>query len=211
MSQLIVQPGIGGPNNSINNGNPSSNGATNTVDLIGTKVAKTHTYYRELLRFDVSAIRSNCVVKAATLTLATDGFGIHAGTGYTFNVYRVTQPWTANGATWNSYDGSTSWTTPGGDYDLSLSDSCTPADAASNLVFANMASLVADAAANRSGLLSLIVIGPESSSGGANVADMITCRNDDQANRPKLVIDLTIPPMAAMAGGMHEPVGNLRG
>ncbi len=200
MSRLILQPGGSGISCSINSGIPGANSSTLVADVIGTKVAKTHFFCRELLQFDVSPIHAHATIGDATLTLFSDSMGSHAGSGYTFNAYRTTNPWTETGATWNTYDGTNNWSTAGGDYDLSNSDACTPADPTANLVFGNLAQLVADAIANRGGLLSLIVIGPESTSGGANNHEASTCRATSSAVRPQLIVNYSTPPLRRLPG-----------
>jgi len=75
---------------------------------------------RTLLQFDLSTIPPGAEVASATLKLyyATNshGFTGESPGGRIYWAYRVTQPWTESGITWNKYDGTTSWTTAGGDY-----------------------------------------------------------------------------------------------
>jgi len=69
---------------------------------------------RGLIRFDLSPIPSGATIDSATLHLfLSENIG---GTDKTQNVHRVTASWTESGATWNSRDTGTPWTTPGGDY-----------------------------------------------------------------------------------------------
>jgi hypothetical protein len=72
--------------------------------------------YRTLLHYDLSNLPSTATIIAASLILTRfDG----QGTGIAAKIYRLTQTnWTEAGCTWNKYDGTTDWTTPGGDYDL---------------------------------------------------------------------------------------------
>lgn len=76
---------------------------------------------RTLIQFDLSSIPAGAEVTSATLKLyyATYSSSVVEGEspgGRIYWAYRVTQPWTENGITWNKYDGTNSWTTPGGEY-----------------------------------------------------------------------------------------------
>src|SRR5205085_472421 len=64
---------------------------------------------RGLLRFDTSAIPRDALVTEAKV-----GLDFAAGTATTVEAHGATKPWT-NAATWNSYDGTNPWTSPGGD------------------------------------------------------------------------------------------------
>lgn len=73
-----------------------------------------------LLNFDVADnLPSHVQVLEAfaSMTLSSES----TATAEEVGVYQATEPWT-NFATWNSYDGNTSWTTPGGDYDTTIGD-----------------------------------------------------------------------------------------
>lgn len=67
-----------------------------------------------LLQFDVSALAGKTIT-SATLTLTHDSAIYHTGQplGTQADLYAAAQPWNT-GATWNTTDGSTPWTTPGG-------------------------------------------------------------------------------------------------
>jgi RHS repeat-associated protein len=78
--------------------------------------------HRSLVQFDVSAVPRDAVVLNATLEL-------YLGSRTTTNLkqvgaYPVVRPWT-NGVTWNSYDGTNAWTSPGASNSL---DASTTAD-----------------------------------------------------------------------------------
>jgi hypothetical protein len=66
---------------------------------------------RGLVRFDLSSIPSNATISSATLYLYEKG----NKTGQVTYTYRVTSNWNENTVTWSS------WTTPGGDFDNSIS------------------------------------------------------------------------------------------
>lgn len=73
---------------------------------------------RVIGNFDVSGLPASAFVLAAkmrrSLTLVDP-------TGHGCKIVRCTRPgqWTENGVTWNKYDGVTSWTAIGGDFDTS--------------------------------------------------------------------------------------------
>jgi hypothetical protein len=81
-----------------------------------------------LIQFDLSALPAGARVLSAELQLhhtITDDAGADAAA----SVHRVQRDWiegtgsgggTADGATWNTHDGSTPWTTQGGDYDPAM-------------------------------------------------------------------------------------------
>lgn len=79
---------------------------------------------RSLLLFDLSSIPAGATITSATLTLekissdiATDSISVHA----------ITRSWVegdgtaGSGTTWNTYDGASSWTTGGGDFNVTAS------------------------------------------------------------------------------------------
>lgn len=114
---------------------------------------------RGVLQFDLSSLAGQFVT-GATLTLSDAAGGVIPSTS-TFNAYRITQSDLSDAGNWNTYDGTNAWTALGGDYSLTGGASTTLADAASDLVFSDLTTLVNDAIANRSGILRLLIIGPE--------------------------------------------------
>jgi len=62
-----------------------------------------------LLRFDLASVPPSTTITSASLqvTLETDN------PGQTFSVYQCLQPWTSTGATWDRYDGVSTWAVPG--------------------------------------------------------------------------------------------------
>jgi len=88
----------------------------------GTVTPPAPSTYRDLLRFDLSALPPHVTLLTARLqaVLDTRGDSGNPPVSQTQNasVYPLTRNWTSN-ATWQTSDGTTSWTTPGGDYDAS--------------------------------------------------------------------------------------------
>jgi hypothetical protein len=70
---------------------------------------------RGFIQFDLSSIPQGSKISSATLMLYY-GYNGDDPVGRTYMVYRVIQPWTEEGVTWEKYDGINEWTVPGGDY-----------------------------------------------------------------------------------------------
>lgn len=101
-----------------------NNGANPRLTLNASSTSKA----RPLIKFDLSAIPAGSEITAATLSLYQETTGSVGSSppNPVYNLHRVTRAWvegtkmgtqTADGATWNSTDGSAAWTTPGGDFD----------------------------------------------------------------------------------------------
>jgi hypothetical protein len=67
---------------------------------------------RALLKFDLSQLSSKATILSATLRLYMTAE--KSSNARTLRVYRSKRAWTAGGATWNKYDGSSDWQTAGG-------------------------------------------------------------------------------------------------
>jgi hypothetical protein len=210
-SQLTVQPDASaGLDSYITSANTDVNFGNTDVMPIGTShVGKSTTYSRGILRFDLSAIPPSATVTSATFTLV-QGTGTTISGFTDFFAQRVTQPgWTEFGVTWNTYDGSHSWSSPGGDSSSTGRATATINSGLPDLVF-SVAALVIDAIANRGGVLHLLVIGPES--GSTN--NFVVVNSSDAATasaRPKLVVNYDVPLWGVpnFSGGMQELSGNL--
>jgi RHS repeat-associated protein len=88
----------------LDQGAPSTSECTATS--LGVGSAK-----RSLLQFDVSGLPKDAMVLNAKLGLYLDSTAANRPVG----AYEVTRSWT-NSATWNTADGTTAWTTAGGDF-----------------------------------------------------------------------------------------------
>lgn len=73
----------------------------------------THEENHALLEFNLAEIPVGVSVLAAKLGLYVTAHS--TSTAKAVGVYRVTKPWTTS-ATWDTYDGTHAWSTPGGDY-----------------------------------------------------------------------------------------------
>ncbi|MGI9289136.1 MAG: DNRLRE domain-containing protein [Pseudomonadales bacterium] len=115
---LILQPGaeskdtfIEGESGHTGHNKGNDNGLK-TSSLIGKE-------YRTLLQFDLSALPASATVQTATLELYLQNFG----STDMVKAHRLVRDWTEDGATWDDYDGTNSWNTPGGDYDPEVAGS----------------------------------------------------------------------------------------
>jgi len=104
-------------------------------------------YRNQLIQFDLSAIPSNAHIVSAQLQLYSK-----SGSGKV-NIYRLTHDWTegtmsgsgtADGVTWKTYDGSSSWATSGGDFAPTLVDSDSVDSSANGFQSWELAPLVQD-------------------------------------------------------------------
>lgn len=100
-------------------GAPTTNYATDTRLRIGLTGASA---YRTLLKYDTASLPQHIDVLSSRVKadITANSAGLPASIG----VFALTRPWT-NAATWNTTNGSTAWTSPGGDVGAALSS---PAD-----------------------------------------------------------------------------------
>jgi hypothetical protein len=105
---------------SISQAAPAVNNGTGTT--MSTHTAQ-NANQRSLVRFDLSTtgLNSNTALKTSTLNLVptTPPF-----TGRNQEVHRITgtTDWTETGVTWNTRNGALAWSTPGGDFDATATD-----------------------------------------------------------------------------------------
>jgi hypothetical protein len=147
-SQLVVHPDgdtyLTGP------ANPDINFGASPRAWVGTDQQNAQ---RPLLRFTLGA-PSNATVLTCTLSVQAD----MVQAPLPGHVLRVTQSgWTETGATWNRYDGTTPWTTPGGDVDAASGIPFPPPAAAGPFAFPDLTALCQDALAARGGQLDLLI------------------------------------------------------
>jgi hypothetical protein len=148
-------------------------------------------YQNQLIQFDLSSIPKAAQIVSAQLQLYQK-----SGSGTAdVTAHRVTSPWvegtksgsgTADGATWKTADGTTAWTTSGGDYDATPVTSSSVTNVSNQTVSWEIASLVEDwitGKYNNNGLL-LKAEGYMSSTFAAK-------EDTTAANRPKLIITYT--------------------
>jgi hypothetical protein len=174
-----------GPHNGGNN-----YGNTDPIYAGVHVTGKNADHARVIISFDVSGVPFGATVQSAVLTLKnTLAIGLSSST---FTAVRVRRAdWSELQATWNQYKSSFNWTSPGAsdtssDQDTTNQDTCV-ISGTTNLVFSNLRNLTIDALNNRSGILHLLIVGPESGSSETS-AQINTSDNATPANRPALVI-----------------------
>ena len=94
----------------INAGSPTTNfcaGTTLNAGFDGTNAS------RALVQFNLQSVPSTDTVVSAKLLLFLGSASTSTATS--LGVYQLTRTWTT-GATWNTYNGTNSWTSPGGDF-----------------------------------------------------------------------------------------------
>jgi hypothetical protein len=109
---------------------------------------------RPLMRFTLYGAPAGATVSACTLTVQADVVQAPSPG----HVWRVTQPgWTETSATWNTYDGTIPWTTPGGDVDPASGIAFAPPSGPGAFAFPDLTPLCRDAIAARGGHLDLLI------------------------------------------------------
>lgn len=178
---LTLQPGAAGLDTFIRNSSNTTNyGADTSLSLKpGQDVG--------LVRFDLASLPAGSLVQSAQFSLFQTN-----SSNDTVSAFGVTRPWTegtgavGSGATWNTSDGVTTWTTAGGDYD--------PAGVAIVLPGINTWAtwnLTAQTAAWAAGTLpnnGILLV-----ASGAGSTAFASSDNLTATNRPKLVITYTTP------------------
>lgn len=154
-----------------------------TLFVLGSSI-----YQRALLRFSLADLASTVTVSAASVTLTITGGS--AAVGATYTASRITRTGWTEDASWNLYDGASSWTTPGGDY-TATNAATVVYSSGSTLVF-NVAAMLADARTAELAYLDLIVSGPEVA-GSSNYVVFASSADATEGNRPKLVVTYTTP------------------
>jgi hypothetical protein len=193
LATLTIQPdATAGKDAMLSSGLNAPNNFGDTDPIwIGLHVfSKSPLLCREIISFDVSGVPLGATIQSAVLTLkATLATGISSST---FTAVRVRRAdWSESQVTWNQYKTSLNWTSAGAsntssDQDTTNQDTCV-LSGGTNLVFNNLKNLTLDALANRSGILHLLIIGPEGGSSETS-AQICTSDNATPSNRPALVI-----------------------
>ncbi|GBE57917.1 disaggregatase related repeat protein [bacterium BMS3Abin01] len=129
--QMVIQPGpADGVDDTLQSYRPDLNSGATTWLLAGDYPTSFWGNIRCNLRFDLSAIPTGSTINSATLSLYQAGQGDTSTP--TMDVHYLTRDWTegtgywtqsGDGATWNTYDGSSSWASPGGDFNATVSAS----------------------------------------------------------------------------------------
>jgi hypothetical protein len=151
--QVALQPDPGGGVDTYLTGPANSDGnwGALTRAWVGTDERNAQ---RPLVRFALGGAPAGATVLACTLTVQADV----VEAPLPGHVWRVTQPgWTETGATWNRYDGTRTWATPGGDIDATSGIAFAPPGAPGPFAFPDLTALCRDAIAARGGQLDLLI------------------------------------------------------
>jgi len=171
----------------------ASNFGGSTTARIGTfdEGKKDETFNRFLITLDVSGIPTADTIDDATLTLIYTGSGTLLN-AQTFVARRQIRPtWSEGGSSWDYFDNPSLWTLAGGDW-VEADKVSIVLSAPGNLVFAGLGPLALDARDVQSGLLHLIITGPE-----VPPEKYLTVWTREVATsslRPQLVVNHTPPP-----------------
>lgn len=177
--QLTLQPGSSGKDSFIEGDsghqdhNKGGDNELKTSSLTGQP-------YRALLEFDVAVLPPSTRIVSALLGLQLDSLGSKD----VVEVHRLLRDWTEMGVTWTLYDGSNSWTTPGGDYDPTLAGSFLANSTGNKSV--DIAPLVQAWVEGSQPNHGVILLSPPNPGGIAN--KYFSSDNSSKANRPMLTI-----------------------
>ncbi|WP_040668658.1 DNRLRE domain-containing protein, partial [Nitrolancea hollandica] len=103
----------------LNSSNPSTSYCTSSAIAVG-RDGGTGSTGRSLLQFNVQGAVGDSQVRVLQAQMGLYGYQSASATSPAHvEIHRVTRAWTSN-ASWNTYDGTHTWTTQGGDYDPSV-------------------------------------------------------------------------------------------
>ncbi len=187
MGTLSIQPGSGGIDTYLQDTDATSDFGDSTVLYIGLKTGKASVKYRALLYFDCSSIPSNAIVNSVTFTTWSGALNDYSASK-PCTVYQARKNFTAD-ANWNTYDGTTAWTVPGGDYNASPSASFTLTQG-QTITSATLAAIVQDAVTSKAGALRLLIKADDESS-TQGYAVWKSMDNSTSGNKPKLEVSYT--------------------
>jgi RHS repeat-associated protein len=110
--EIVVDPTVKpgpSPDCVLDAGAPTTSSCSGTTDYVGAASGRNH---RAIVKFDLSGIRQNTEIQDAEFQ--TYLAGATGTTNDTVSAYQVARSWTSS-ATWNTYNGTNAWTSPGGD------------------------------------------------------------------------------------------------
>lgn len=191
LTSLVIQEGVFGtvPDNYCSSRNSNTNNGSATALQIGWSSGFE---LRSIKRFDVSSIPAKSKVDASSSLVLN--VSTAAASAQTFYLHRLTQAgWTEGGSTWNKYDGITTWTTAGGDYDATIWQTFDSPTSTGTLTITGqgLADFIADALLNRSGLLDILI--RENPFTTQVLMAYSSSENATSSNRPKLTVVYTHP------------------
>lgn len=201
--QIIIQPDpASGKDASVALGQPGNNSGAWTLALAGDIPFAAWQTTRTLAQFDLSAIPTGSTINSATVSFYQYWQGDTSTP--TLDLHYLTRSWTEgtgtmtatnDGASWNSYDGTNPWGTPGGDYNAAASASAVAPNSTSSWVDWDVTGLTqgwVDGSVVNNGFVikKNVETGAVFDSKGFYTSDYM----GDPSLRPKLVIEYTPPP-----------------
>lgn len=195
MGQLVLQPNsTDGVDTYINAGSPNDNHGGETSLIVGWQTGKVNGTWRSLLRFDLSGIPNGASIAEASLTLCITSISVQERDAW---VRRITQEdWTEAGATWNKYDGTSNWSTGGGDFTVDDEVAWVLPVGTGPLVITGLKALATAAIQEPNQHMHMILIRDVE----AVDNDFVVANSSDTINpsqRPKLIVSYELPPLRA--------------
>lgn len=169
----------------IASGNPTTNYGNGDGGVLNAFIAFRH----QLIQFALSSIPLAANIRSAQLQM----YQKYAVGTTNIDLYRVKQSWvegtmngsgTADGATWNTYNGSNAWLTNGGDYDATAIASTSVTDGSNVARSWEIASLVQDWLTGK-----YLNNGMQLKAAGGVTVTFASKEDTTAANRPKLTVN----------------------
>ncbi|MDI6916824.1 MAG: DNRLRE domain-containing protein [Thermoplasmatales archaeon] len=155
---------------------------------------------RILLQFELSDISKDAVIIKSAVSVYE-----YSGSEGSIDVeaHRVIQMWDETKVTWNSYDGTNAWTTPGGDFDSSVEDIITIPDKTARWCTWDITQLTKKWVNGTYPNYGIMLRGTDAVEGSATSNDKWFRADDytsDYTQRPKIEITLRYPADIAITG-----------
>lgn len=178
---ITAQPGSPGKDTYLSDGASKNWNFSNSNDLMvnnrGSNVI--HTVIEFGLPSALAGARVDSAILELNLERAAD---INNGV---LDVHRVTQAWTETGATYESFDGTNPWGTPGGDYDPAVEASASIPNATPSRHQWNITGLVKGWLDGTTPNLGLLI---RASAGLVDKAEFTSSDDSSAGDRPKLIL-----------------------
>lgn len=196
MGQLVVDPitisaqiASSAPNANFGTANPTR--VERLGGLPGDPIGRT------LMDADISAIPAGNVI--ASTSMLEINVQSRSSSSEPTTIHRITQAaWTEAGVTWNKYDGTNSWTTPGGDYSTPAVPFTGPAaNGWLTITGADLAAFLQDALDNQAGIVRILLrVDDESLTANKGFRFYSDDDTTSPSQKPKLTVDYAAPSAA---------------
>lgn len=183
MGQLILQPNEAASKDSyINSSVPTTNFGSDVTMIIG-HTTKTPASRRALIDWDLSSIPAGSKILSTSKLEMNVISGITNGADY--EIHRITQSlWTEAGVTWDKYDGTNNWTTPGGDINSPIVPYAGPVATGNFIITGDaLTAFLQDALDNRTGIARMLLKHKLE-----NITESYAVDSAGGATKPKLTI-----------------------